>query len=61
MERNSLSNKMQKAIKMLEDFTGTTAALAPYPVLPVSTVTVTKPKKNKKDNEKEQKLNYKPI
>lgn len=53
MEINSLSNKMQKAIKMLEDFTGTTAALAPYPVLPVSTVTVAKPKKNKKDNEKE--------
>ena len=53
MERNSLSNKMQKAIKMLEEFTGTTVALAPYPVLPVSTVTVAKPKKNKKDNEKE--------
>ena len=50
MDINVLSHKIHKAIKLLEDFAGTTAAIAPYPVLPVETVTLTK---KKKKNEKE--------
>lgn len=52
MDTISLSKKIITATKLLEDFAGTTAALAPYPVLPVDTITLNK-KKSKEEKHEE--------
>lgn len=57
MDKYSLEQKLRKAKMLLEDFTATTASIAPYPVTTVDTVSITKKKqKHEKESESDNKL-----